>query len=29
MWCTFDTRSEEDWVDGMWPSIWLSLETDW
>lgn len=29
IWCTFDTQSEEDWVDGMWPSIWLRLETDW
>lgn len=29
MWCTFDARSEENVRDGMWPSIWLSLETDW
>ena len=29
IWCTFDTQSEEDWIDGMWPSIWLRLETDW
>lgn len=29
LWCTFDTRSKEDWIDGLWPSIWLRLETDW
>lgn len=29
MWCTFDARSEENVRDGMWPSIWLNLETDW
>lgn len=29
IWCTFDTQSEEDWIDGMWPSIWLRLETNW
>lgn len=29
LWCTFDTLSKEDWIDGLWPSIWLSLETDW
>lgn len=29
MWCTYDARSRENLRDGMWPSIWLSLETDW